>query len=625
MPEPSLTIEEKLEEASRLFAQGALVEATALCDAVLAEVPGHPAALRRLAFIQVVGRNHQAAAKTLSEAAPHFPTDPSVTLALAETLWKTQSAATAIPHFRQVVAALPANPQPRLRLAEALLEAGHPNEAGDVLTQLLGEDADAQTLVLAGRAASACQRTDAGIRHFEAALRRSAGNAEIWFHLGMTQRAQNSIERAVETLSEAVRRAPANAPMRVALADALRAEGNSVLAVAQADEAVRLQPGWPVAWSIRGDILSQSDRLEDAADSYRRALSCPGCPVDVNALLGHMLYRLGRGAEALPYYWASMAEASWRGGAVPLKRPRVGILSAPGASNTSTRFILDRDRLSAEILYVLDGYSYPVERIRDSFDLLFNTISDADLAGPALGIADGLAAQSSLPVINTPSAIAATTREHMAERLSQLPGAIVPRTRRCAAADLTSVAAELGLPLLVRPSGSHGGEAIVRLDSAADLARYRPDGDGEIYVTQFVDFRSADGQYRKYRLVYVGAEKFPYHLAIGDDWLVHYFRTNMSGRADFREQERHYLEDFASHLGPQAMAALDEIGRRVTLDFFGVDFGILASGELVLFECNATMLVRHIDEKAIYDYRKPAADRIRDAVTRLIMTRAGGA
>lgn len=625
MPEPVETIDAKLEEASRLFAQGKLGEAAALCDAVLTEAPGHPAALRRLAFIQVVQRNHQAAAKTLSDVAPHFPTDPTVTLALAETLWATQSAEAALPHLRQVVEMVPGNPQPRQRLAAALLETRLHDEAVAVLAPVLGPNADAQTLILAGRAAAATQQIDAAIRHFEAALRLRVGDAEVWFHLGMMQRAQNSIERAVATLTEAVRLAPANAPIRVALADALRAEGKLTIAIVQADEAVRLQPDWPVAWSIRGDIMSQSNRLEDAADSYRRALACPGCPIDVHALLGHMLHRLGRADEALPHYAASMAQASWDGGpsAPDQSRPRIGILSAPGASNTSTRFILDRDQVWAEIVYILPGYPYPPERMAASFDLLFNTISDADLAGPALGIAADLVAKlPAVPVINPPARIAETTREHMAGTLAGIAGAVVPVTRRCSSATLIAEAAALRTPLLIRPTGSHGGEAIVKLDNAIELAAYKPEAEGDFYLTRFVDFRSTDGQYRKYRLVFVEGEKFPYHLAIGDDWLVHYFRTNMAERADFREEEQDYLENVERHIGATAMAALDEIGRRVTLDFFGVDFGIMPSGELVLFECNATMLIRHIDEKAIYDYRKPAADRIRDAVTRLVIKRS---
>jgi len=180
----------------------------------------------------------------------------------------------------------------------------------------------------------------------------------------------------------------------------------------------------------------------------------------------------------------------------------------------------------------------------------------------------------------------------------------------------------LGFPLLVRPSGSHGGEAIVKLDGPVQLAGFLPFRDDELYVTRFVDFRSSDGHYRKYRVVFVDGVMFPYHLAISEDWLIHYFRTDMANRPDFREEEQRFLETFLGYLGPVAVTALAEIGRRVDLDFFGIDFGLMPSGELVLFECNATMLVRHIDEPAIYDYRKPAAERIRDAVTRLVTKRA---
>jgi hypothetical protein len=40
---------------------------------------------------------------------------------------------------------------------------------------------------------------------------------------------------------------------------------------------------------------------------------------------------------------------------------------------------------------------------------------------------------------------------------------------------------------------------------------------------------------------------------------------------------------------PQASQVLSAVRDRVELDFFGLDFGILADGRLLLFEANATM------------------------------------
>ena len=114
--------------------------------------------------------------------------------------------------------------------------------------------------------------------------------------------------------------------------------------------------------------------------------------------------------------------------------------------------------------------------------------------------------------------------------------------------------------------------------------------------------------------MFVGGRPFPVHLAIGDHWLSHYFRTSMADRPDWRAEEARFLADAPAYLGPAAWRALGEVAARVGLDFFGIDGAIGPDGRLVVFECNASMLVRHVDRPAMFEYKRGPAERIRDAL-----------
>ena len=149
--------------------------------------------------------------------------------------------------------------------------------------------------------------------------------------------------------------------------------------------------------------------------------------------------------------------------------------------------------------------------------------------------------------------------------------------------------------------------------------------DDVIYAIQFVDSRSADGWYRKYRVVFVDRVPYPYHLAISDDWLVHYWTAHMGRDAAKRAEEAAFLENPAQAIGERGMAALHAIGAALDLDYAGIDFGIGPAGELLLFEANATMVIAPPDPDERWEYRRAAIGKILDAVVAMIMQKSVGA
>ncbi len=77
-------------------------------------------------------------------------------------------------------------------------------------------------------------------------------------------------------------------------------------------------------------------------------------------------------------------------------------------------------------------------------------------------------------------------------------------------------------------------------------------------------------------------------------------------------------------LRPRGMAALAEIQSRLGLDYAGIDFGLSAGGEILLFEANATMVVNPPEPEEKWAYRRPAVERIYAAVRRMLLTRRRG-
>ena len=164
-----------------------------------------------------------------------------------------------------------------------------------------------------------------------------------------------------------------------------------------------------------------------------------------------------------------------------------------------------------------------------------------------------------------------------------------------------------GFPLLLRSPGFHTGQHFARVESAADLGKAVEALPGDrLTVIEPLDAFGADGFARKYRVMIAGGMLLPLHLAVSPHWKVHHFTSDMQARPQHRAEEAAFLADMAGVLGPGPMAALHRIRDTLGLDFGGIDFAVAATGELLLFEANATMTVAPPVPGSIWDYRTAA-------------------
>ena len=198
-------------------------------------------------------------------------------------------------------------------------------------------------------------------------------------------------------------------------------------------------------------------------------------------------------------------------------------------------------------------------------------------------------------IINPPEAVLRTTRDLVARRLSGIEGLRVPRVLRLhnpkpGAASLAVQRAGFSFPLIVRLAGTQTGKS-VRLAATPEEAEAACSEPGDHILTEFVDYRSADGLYRKYRLWSFGGTTLFKHAIIADQWSIHNADRNriMAARPDLIEEEKRMFARLEGDFSPPVHDVFNAVRSRLGLDFFGMDFGLDADGRVILFEANATM------------------------------------
>jgi hypothetical protein len=146
----------------------------------------------------------------------------------------------------------------------------------------------------------------------------------------------------------------------------------------------------------------------------------------------------------------------------------------------------------------------------------------------------------------------------------------------------------------------------------------------EYFLTEFVDFVSPDGLYRKMRLFFIGEDVLFKNLIVTDNWNIHARDRAgiMAEREELRREERDLLEGGFESLRRQLAECFREIKSRVKLDYFGLDCAPAADGSLVLFELNATMNFFPLPEDPRYAYLGACVAPARAAMSRLLRSRA---
>ena len=226
---------------------------------------------------------------------------------------------------------------------------------------------------------------------------------------------------------------------------------------------------------------------------------------------------------------------------------------------------------------------------------LLNLITEPEHNDKVLETLRKLLRETRGKVINRPEAVIASTRDQIAKRLNGVAGMHVPKAIRLPGSKphlLRSAIDQKGLqyPIILRRAGMHTGQTMTLVRDPAEFPEMI-EGEGDLIATEFVDFKSSDGLYRKYRAFFIGSHVIFRHMLVSDNWNVH-----AEDRKRFMAERQELLDEEEGLFGktegafPDAIAKVMEAVRdKMELDYFGMDFAILPDGRVLLFEANATM------------------------------------
>jgi tetratricopeptide (TPR) repeat protein len=459
---------------------------------------------------------------------------------------------------------------------------------------------------------------------------------------------QSDQQKTIEILAAALDADPLNTGLHAALADTLRETGNesgylahsiavatsnaiaeSASAAGASTEAITdIRSALPLfnlatAYYMRGDN-------EAALHWFKHTLDIEPDLAIAHQNLAAVLDLLNRPDEAQQHRTrAYMLQRVYVEAAEHAPR-RVLILCAGRTSGNVPFDTLLPVATSHRIKYAIDCASDAEDFQLPRYDLVFNAIGEPDIAQPLLKRLETFARRCDRPLLNLPAAVMRTQRHLLPELLAGLDDVLIAPCMRiddppvsCDDLAVQIDQGSVGFPLLLRPLAKHGGEGLSLHQSLDTLWPAVEALNAPCYLTMFRNYRSADGHFRKYRSIFVDRRPFPYHLAIGSQWMVHYFSAEMTPHPWKLDEERRFLDDPRAALGERATRALEAIGERLVLDYAGIDYTLLDDGRVLVFEANATMLVHREATDGVLAHKNAFVERIVAAFEQMQAARAG--
>lgn len=317
------------------------------------------------------------------------------------------------------------------------------------------------------------------------------------------------------------------------------------------------------------------------------------------------------------------------------QEPRLRLLAimAPGnfMANTPLDFLVSQADIALETLYVLPGEIPPA--ILPAHDVLFMAVGESAATRDLLATLCDAVDSWSAPLLNHPVHSLSLARDTVSLILNGTDGIYMPltaRVRRDALEQLAAGASEYdslpdaSWPLIVRPLDSHAGKGLEKLATREDVAHYLalhaqvP----QFYLSSFLDYRSDDGLFRKYRIVLIQGRPFLCHMAISSHWMVHFLSADMSDHAARRDEEARVMADFDSDFAIRHKDAFAALYAAFPLDYFGIDCAQTPDGELFVFEVDTGMIVHAMDPPELFPHKHVAMRKVFDAFQDMVKNAA---
>lgn len=288
-------------------------------------------------------------------------------------------------------------------------------------------------------------------------------------------------------------------------------------------------------------------------------------------------------------------------------------------ANTPIEFLVENSDVSLDLLYLTAESEWP--DTVPNHDVMMVAVAESEANQPLLQRLAEFVAHWPRPIINRPEYISVLSRDGVCAVLHDIAGLEMPITMRTDRATLQALGDGTAaintllphddFPIIVRPVGSHAGQNLEKMTCGDDIMDYLKRVDAKrFYISRFVDYSSADGLFRKYRIVLIEGRPFVCHFAISAHWMIHYLNAGMSESPQKRAEEAECMAHFDEGFALRHAATLQTIYQRMGLAYVGIDCAETRAGDLLIFEVDNAMIVHDMDSEEMYPYKKPAMRKV---------------
>ncbi len=289
------------------------------------------------------------------------------------------------------------------------------------------------------------------------------------------------------------------------------------------------------------------------------------------------------------------------------------------AANAPLEFLVQDSDVTLEMLFLDPAEPFP--ETLPEHDLAIVAIAESTDGAALLERIAQAAPRLRAALLNRPERIARLSRDSVSTMLQGLPGVEIPPTMAAPRAALEH-GSPFAYPVIIRPLDSHAGQGLEKLDDEAGLRHYLTrHGEAVFTVSPFIDYRNADGLYRKYRVVIVDGKAYAGHMALSDHWMIHYLNAHMSDNAAKRAEEAAFMGHFDADFGLRHKAALAAIADAAGLDYLVIDCAESAMGKLLVFEIDSAAVIHGMDPADTFPYKQVQVRKIFAAFRALLQSR----
>lgn len=267
---------------------------------------------------------------------------------------------------------------------------------------------------------------------------------------------------------------------------------------------------------------------------------------------------------------------------------------------------------------------------------LNNCVNGEDLKRGQLAKAEAHEMALGLPVVNDAAKAVHCTRVETADLLRGIPNLIVPKVMRFRLEPQLLASLRKGIseiftfPIILRSVGEQEGANIHLATNTAELGQAITEllalGNKDFYVIEYAGVKHDNGYYRRIRAAFVEGTPTLIRGDYDDQWMVR--GRKFERILDHYRRDRALFDDANAivqqpqRIGEAAWNTLAEVGRRIPLDVFGMDFDVDDEGRVVFFESNATMLLLS-NAPPDLDYPQDAQQAFLKRLDALLLQRAG--